>query len=79
MIIGDLDVIRIALFPSKADPPLGVDPDAVLTLAVPLERFQVVSRWRHQVLQRSCPMEIEQLASGLSFDAAEALDGHVVE
>ena len=79
MIVGDLDVIRVALFPSKADPPSVVDPNAVLALAIPFERLQAVSRWRHQVLQRSCPMEIEQLASGLPLDAVEAWNRDVVK
>ena len=35
MIISDLDLIGIAGFPSKADPPLIIDPDAPLAGAVP--------------------------------------------
>jgi hypothetical protein len=79
MIVGDLDVVRVAVFPSKADPPLVVDPNAVLAPAIPLECHQAISGWCHQVLQRSCPMEIEQFASSLPFDAAEPGNRHVVE
>jgi len=33
MIVDDLDFVRIALGPNKADAPLLVDPDAVLSLS----------------------------------------------
>jgi hypothetical protein len=44
MVIDDLDVQRIPLFPTKADAPVVVDPDAVLTLTVPDQFFQAVAR-----------------------------------
>ena len=46
VIINDLNVVGIAVVPSKADPPLIVDPDAVLTGSVALELLEPIS-WRH--------------------------------
>lgn len=43
MVIHDLDFMGIAGTPTKADPPLIVDPDAVLAGAVPPQFFQPVA------------------------------------
>jgi len=42
MIVNDFHVVSISVLPAKADPPLIVDPDAVLAVAVKL--LQPVSR-----------------------------------
>lgn len=44
MVIDDLDVIRIAAFPDKADAPLLIDSDAVLPFTVMMQRLQIVGR-----------------------------------
>jgi len=46
MVINDLNVVSVTLVPRKANPPLIIDPDAVLPSAIPAQRFQPVSRWR---------------------------------
>ncbi len=46
MVVNDLDVVRIAIRPAKANPPLVVDPDTVLSSAVALELLEPVP-WRH--------------------------------
>jgi hypothetical protein len=40
----------IATRPRETDPPLGVDPDAVLTGAVTLQRFQPIAPERPQLV-----------------------------
>ena len=45
MVIGDLNFMRVAVFPSEADAPLTVDADAVLTLAVASEGLEMVAGW----------------------------------
>ena len=45
MVIGDLHVGGILAAPHEADPPLVVDPDAVLTPAAPFEGLQPIA-WR---------------------------------
>jgi len=37
MVVGDLYIVDVALLPTEAEAPLVVDPDAVLTLAIPLQ------------------------------------------
>src|ERR1700726_820305 len=53
MIIDNLDVDRPgrAFRPFKADPPLVIDANAVLTLPVALQPFQPVARQRSEVFQ----------------------------
>jgi hypothetical protein len=36
MVINDFNIVRITVFPDKADAPLLVDPDAVLAFSVNL-------------------------------------------
>ena len=45
MIVNDLHLLWSSIGPHEADPPLVVDPDAVLTGSIALERFKSVS-WR---------------------------------
>jgi hypothetical protein len=44
MVIDNLNFVSVARTPTKADPPLSVDADAVLPAAVPLQLFQSVRR-----------------------------------
>ena len=52
MIINDLDVVRINVFPDKADAPL-LDPDAVLAFSVMMQSFQMIGRWNPQSLKNA--------------------------
>lgn len=51
MVIRDLYFESMAILPTKADAPLFVDPDAVLTLPIPLERLETVARWYTKVAE----------------------------
>jgi len=44
MIIHNLNVISVSVFPSETYPPLVVDTDTVLTPAFALQQFQSISR-----------------------------------
>jgi len=46
MIVNDLDLVRITISPPKADPPLVVDPNAMLSRAIAFELLEPVP-WRH--------------------------------
>ena len=48
MIVADLDVIRVAIGESKADPPLIVHGDGVLSLAVTLQSMEAIAGWHLQ-------------------------------
>ncbi len=75
MIIYDLDVEYIPVLPAKAYPPLIVDADAVLPLAVAFQGLQPVSRWNPKILQASRLVQIQQLTPGDTLDGPEA--GHI--
>jgi len=62
MVVNDLNIAGAAIFPAKADPPALVDPDAVLTLPVPFQGFQVIAGRDTQVLEKVRTMQVEKLA-----------------
>ena len=74
MIVDYLHIPGITVSPSKTDPPLFVDPDAVLTLSITLQCLQTVARRRAQVVQRSRPMEIQELSTRDALDLMPARD-----
>lgn len=43
MVIGDLDFVGVAVFPSKADAPLVVDSNAVLAFTIASQCFESVA------------------------------------
>src|SRR5262249_9288748 len=51
MIVYDLDVLGPFRRPAKADSPLSIDPDAILTFAIALERFKMIAWRRPQVVE----------------------------
>ena len=51
MIVRNLDIKGVSVFPMKADSPLIIDADAVLSGSVALQSFQTVSGWYTQILQ----------------------------
>jgi hypothetical protein len=53
MIIRDLDVKSIAVFPSETQPKLIINPDAELAHALCLQSFEVVTRRNPQIVQSS--------------------------
>lgn len=61
MVVHDLNVVGIPVAPNKADTPLIVDPNAVLSLSVSVERFQPIARRRCQVPQISGNIQLAQL------------------
>ena len=64
MVIDDLNLMRVARTPTKADPPLSVDADAVLPGSIALQLFQSVRRGYAQVIKRRRGVEHAQLPKG---------------
>ncbi len=60
MIIYNFHVVRVTFLPFKANPPLIIDPNTVLTQAVAFQFFQTISRRDTQVLQDHSPIEHSQ-------------------
>jgi hypothetical protein len=51
VIIYDLDIERVAVFPPETNPPLVVDANTMLARAVALEFLQTVAGWHPEVDQ----------------------------
>jgi hypothetical protein len=45
MVIDDLDVQGVTVTPPETDPPLLVDPDAVLALSIALQSLELIRGW----------------------------------
>jgi len=75
MVIDNFDVLDTVLMPFKADPPLPVDADGVLAIAVPAQRFQAVSRRDAKIRQRFGKMQHDQLARGQPLNVLGKLSG----
>jgi hypothetical protein len=60
MVINDLNTLRMALSPEKANSPLVVDASAVLSLSIPLERFKPIRSRQSKIFQSdSCINRVE--------------------
>jgi hypothetical protein len=75
MIVGYLYTVGAAILPNETDPPLVVDPYAVLTFPIPLEGFQMVARRYGKVAQGFGRVDLSQLALGDSLDVGREPPG----
>ena len=51
MVIDDLNTLRMAISPKKADSPLVIDANAVLPLSIPFERFKPIRGRQPKIFQ----------------------------
>jgi len=79
MIVNNHNVQRIAVFPAKADSPLIVDSDAVLSLAIAFQGFKTVSGRNPKILQLDCTVHIKQFWSWNPFNTSKSPDIPVIE
>ena len=79
MIIYDFNIERIAVFPQKANSPLIVDSDAIVTLPVTRQRLKPVSRNSRDVLQFLGIVEHPELPPRDDFDAAKLATMEAIE
>jgi hypothetical protein len=61
MVVYDLHVVGVALFPTETDAPTIIDPDTMLALPSPFQSLQVVGWGDAHVLQCLGPIEHSQL------------------
>ena len=73
MIVGDFDVQGIAVSPAEADPPLIVDPDAVLTPPIPGQLFKAISGRNSQIGQSIGGVKHEELLQSRAVDVLREL------
>jgi hypothetical protein len=62
VIVGQLNVVSFTAFPAKADAPLIVDANTVLSGAITREFFQAIAGRRSQIIKRLGGIEDEQLS-----------------
>ena len=79
MVIDDFDIKCMSFRPAKTDPPLIVDTDAVLALAIALQCFQPVSGRYEQVLEGARLAQIKELAARRPLDRSETRDLPVIK
>lgn len=62
VVVDYLDVFGASLGPGEADPPLVIDPDAVLASAVALQRFQPVARRHAEIVESHSSIQNRQFS-----------------
>jgi hypothetical protein len=68
MTVDDPDIMRPSLMPPETDPPLLIDPDAVLATPIALQSLEPVARRHAQISQQACLIEHAQLAQRRRLD-----------
>ena len=75
MVIHNFHLMCIPVAPDETDPPLVIDPDAVLANAVAFQEFQPIARRRKQITQRPRPVQVLQLSPGRVLNLRRQLTG----
>ena len=70
MVVNDLDLMRIAVLPSKADAPLIVDPNTVLPSTLSAKLLESVSGRDAQILEDLGGIDDHQLAQHGALELA---------
>jgi hypothetical protein len=73
MVVHDLNIVGIARSPTKTDPPLFVDADAVLAFAIPSQPLQPVPRRNPEVFENCGRVEHPELAECRPLDIGPQL------
>ena len=79
MKIHNFDIVRIATLPSKANPPLVIDTDAVLTQPVVFQHFQFIAGRLPQILKGSGAMQVEKFAPRLPFEGLKTGNSTIIK
>ncbi len=64
MVINNFDVFCKSIRPAKADSPLIIDANTVLTGTIALKRFKVIVGWNSQLLKAISDFELPQFPPG---------------
>lgn len=79
MVIHDFDFGRVAAPPYETNPPLVVNTDAVLPLAITVQSFQAVSWRRGKVPQFRSAVELQQFPPRNPLERLEPSDRQAVK
>ena len=69
MVVHNFDFVSVSIAPHKADPPLIVNPNAVLPFPLPVQGFQAIASRRSQIGEIRGDMYL------VKFPPRDALDG----
>jgi len=72
MVINNFDIFRTSLGPVEANPELPVDPNAVLTLAITMQRLQQIAGRYFKIIQLTCSLELPNLPQGNALEIDKA-------
>jgi hypothetical protein len=61
VVINDFHIFCARICPKKADTPLIVDPNAVLTGTITLECFKVIAGWHPQIIKPTGDLDLSKL------------------
>src|SRR5262245_46639161 len=64
VVVDDFDMCRFSFIPNKANPPLVIDPDRILSFPVCLQRFQPVARRNTQISKHPRLIQQTELSQG---------------
>src|SRR5713101_6048948 len=79
VVISDLYIGRISSFPDETDPPLVIDPDAVLTCTIFLKGFEMVTTIDRQHPELSRGIQHQKLTTSRLLDRLKSDYGLIVE
>jgi hypothetical protein len=79
VIVHDFDILGVSFVPTKADSVPIVDPDAVLSDPIPLQRLQTVSRRSQEFAQLLREVQHPQFSPCNGFDVDETGDPFALE
>lgn len=72
MIVHDLNIVSVAFAPDKAETPLVVDPDAILSFSVTMQCLQTIPRRCHQISQLRGGVQLPNLPASYVLDCLKA-------
>jgi hypothetical protein len=73
MVIDDFNIVGVAAIPAETDPPLVVDPNTPLAIAVAGKLFQPVTGGNPQEIKRGGTVELPQLTLGYALEILRQL------
>jgi len=74
MIINNLDTFSGPIHPAKADSPLIINANAVLTGTIALERLKMIPGWNPQILKAIGDFELPEFSPGNLGNIRKLLD-----
>ena len=77
MIVNNFNLKNLTITPRKTNPPLIIDPDAVMPFPVSFQGFQPVAGGNAQIVQRHRPVEHPQFPQGNALQVLGQFSGRL--